>query len=111
MPAIKVRVCVTPMWMVLVSAHDGLSPEQVMAVRAKQGEALRLGLSGYRVKEFLAYPLGEEALQWMLMKVLASDAIIPITFETVLFFDPYFRNSHASSGSPKKRLLRIQAAA
>ena len=43
-----------------------LSPEQVMAVRAKQGEALRLGLSGYRVKEFLAYPLGEEALQWML---------------------------------------------
>ena len=25
-----------------------LSPEQVMAVRAKQGEALRLGLSGYR---------------------------------------------------------------
>jgi DNA-binding CsgD family transcriptional regulator len=47
-------------------AHDGLSPEQVLAVRAKQGEALRLGLSGYRVKEFLAYPLGEEALQWML---------------------------------------------
>jgi len=47
-------------------AHDGLSPEQVLAVRAKQGEALRLGLSGYRVKEFLAYPLEEEALQWML---------------------------------------------
>ena len=47
-------------------AHNGLSPEQVLAVRAKQGEALGLGLSGYRVKEFLAYPLGEEALQWML---------------------------------------------
>jgi hypothetical protein len=46
--------------------HDGLSPEQVLAVRAKQSEALRLGLSGYRVKEFLASPLGEEALQWML---------------------------------------------
>ena len=92
-------------------AHDGLSSEQVLAVRARQGEALRLGLSGYRVKEFLAYPLGEEALQWMLMKVLASDAIIPITFETVLFFDQYFRNGDASSGSPKKRLLRILAAA
>ena len=48
------------------SAHDGLLPEQVLAVRAKQSEALRLGLSGYRIKEFLAYPLGEEALQWML---------------------------------------------
>ena len=47
-------------------AHDGLLPEQVLAVRAKQAEALRLGLSGYRIKEFLAYPLGEEALQWML---------------------------------------------
>ena len=47
-------------------AHNGLSPEQVLAVRAKQGEALGLGLSGYQVKEFLAYPLGEEALQWML---------------------------------------------
>ena len=47
-------------------AHDGLLPEQVLAVRAKQAEALRIGLSGYRIKEFLAYPLGEEALQWML---------------------------------------------
>lgn len=46
--------------------HDRLSPEQVLAVRSAQSEALRLGLSGYRVKEFLAYPFGEEALQWML---------------------------------------------
>jgi DNA-binding CsgD family transcriptional regulator len=47
-------------------AHDGLSAERVLAVRAKQGEALRLGLGGYRVKEFLAYSVGEEASQWML---------------------------------------------
>jgi len=47
-------------------AYNGLSAEQVLAVRAKQSEALRLGLSGYRIKEFLAYPIGEDALQWML---------------------------------------------
>ena len=47
-------------------AHDALSAEQVLAVRAKQSEALHLLLSGYRVKEFLAYPVGEDALQWML---------------------------------------------
>ena len=48
------------------SAHDGFSLEQVFAVRAKQSDALRLGLSGYRIKEFLAYPVGEDALRWML---------------------------------------------
>jgi len=47
-------------------AHDGLSSEQVLAVRAKQSESLHLGLRGYRVKEFLAYPVGEDALHWML---------------------------------------------
>jgi DNA-binding NarL/FixJ family response regulator len=47
-------------------AHYGLSPEQVLAVREKQSEALHLALSGYRVKEFLADPLGEETLEWML---------------------------------------------
>jgi hypothetical protein len=47
-------------------AHDGLSAEEVLAVRAKQSESLRLGLSGYRIQEFLAYPVGEDALQWML---------------------------------------------
>ena len=45
------------------------------------------------------------------MQVLASGAIIPMTFETGPFFDPHFRNRHASSGLPKKRLLRILAAA
>jgi DNA-binding CsgD family transcriptional regulator len=47
-------------------AYDGLSAEQILAVRAKQSEALHLGLSGYRIKEFLADPVGEDALQWML---------------------------------------------
>jgi DNA-binding CsgD family transcriptional regulator len=46
--------------------HDGLSDEQILAVRAKQSEALHLGLSGYRVKEFLACPVGANALEWML---------------------------------------------
>jgi hypothetical protein len=47
-------------------ACDGLSPEQVLALREKQSEALHLTLSGYRVKEFLAEQIGEEDLQWML---------------------------------------------
>jgi DNA-binding CsgD family transcriptional regulator len=45
--------------------HDGLSREEFLAVREKQNEAFRLALSGYHVKEFLADPIGEEALQWM----------------------------------------------
>src|SRR4030095_12039323 len=47
-------------------AHDGLWPEQLLAVRAKQSEAFHLGLSGYHVKEFLADTVGEETTQWML---------------------------------------------
>jgi hypothetical protein len=47
-------------------AHDGLSPEQVLAVREKQSEAVHVALSGYRVKEFLADPVGERTSQWML---------------------------------------------
>jgi DNA-binding CsgD family transcriptional regulator len=46
-------------------AKDGFSPEQFLAVREKQGEALHLALRGYRVKEFLAEPIGDEASQWM----------------------------------------------
>jgi len=44
----------------------GFSPEQLLAVRGKQNEALHLGISGYHVKEFLADPVGEETSQWML---------------------------------------------
>ena len=47
-------------------AHSGLLPEQVLALREKQSDAFHLALSGYRVKEFLAEPVGEEASQWML---------------------------------------------
>ena len=48
------------------SAQDGLSPEQLFAVRAKQSEVLHLALSGYRVKEFLANSIGANTSQWML---------------------------------------------
>lgn len=47
-------------------AHDGLSPEELLAVRTKQSEAFHLGLRGYHVKEFLADPIGREISQWML---------------------------------------------
>src|SRR5262245_29799082 len=40
--------------------RHGLSREQFLAVRDKQSEAVHLGLSGYRVKEFLANPIGRE---------------------------------------------------
>jgi len=45
---------------------DGLSPEQILAVREKQSEAFHLGHSGYRMKEFLADAIGEEVSHWML---------------------------------------------
>ena len=45
--------------------HDGLSREQILAVQEKQDEAFHLVHGGYRMKEFLADPIGDEALQWM----------------------------------------------
>jgi hypothetical protein len=45
--------------------HDALSPEQILAVREKQSEAFHIAHGGYRVKEFIAEPIGEEALRWM----------------------------------------------
>jgi hypothetical protein len=47
-------------------AKHGFSPEQLLAVRAKQTEAFHLALRGYRIKEFLANPIGREAARWML---------------------------------------------
>jgi DNA-binding CsgD family transcriptional regulator len=47
-------------------AHVGLSAEEVLAVRAKQRDAVHLGLRGYRVKEFLANPIGRKTSQWMI---------------------------------------------
>jgi hypothetical protein len=46
--------------------YDGLSREQILAVRERQSEAFHLAHSGYRVKEFLADATGEEDLHWML---------------------------------------------
>ncbi len=47
-------------------AQDGFSPEQFLAVREKQSEAFHLALRGYRIKEFLADPIGADRSQWML---------------------------------------------
>lgn len=46
--------------------HDGLSPEQGLAVREKQSEAFHLAHAGYRMKEVLADPLDYDGLHWML---------------------------------------------
>ena len=83
-------------------AHDGLSPERVLAVRAKQGEALRLGLSGYRVKEFLAYPLGEEALQWMLNAGARIRRHYSNYFRSRTVFRPVFSQRPSLVGLTKK---------
>lgn len=45
--------------------QGNLSREEFFAVREKQSEALRLALSGYRIKEFLANPIGKEAFEQM----------------------------------------------
>ena len=45
---------------------DGLSREQILAVREKQSEAFHLAHAGYRVREVLADPVDEEELHWML---------------------------------------------
>jgi DNA-binding CsgD family transcriptional regulator len=46
--------------------HDALSREQILAVREKQSAAFHVAHHGYRVKEFIADSIGEEAFQWML---------------------------------------------
>jgi hypothetical protein len=46
--------------------HDGLLPEEILAVREKQSAAFHLAQSGHRVKEFLADPIGEGELHRML---------------------------------------------
>ena len=45
---------------------DGLSREQVLAVRKKQSEAFHLTHAGYRMREVLADPIDHEELDWML---------------------------------------------
>jgi DNA-binding CsgD family transcriptional regulator len=86
-------------------AHDWLSAEQVLAVRAKQSEALRLGLSGYRVKDFLAYPVGEEALQWMLNAGARIRRHYSNYFRRGTVFRPAFSQRPCLVGLTKKEAL------
>jgi hypothetical protein len=45
--------------------HDGMSREQVLALREKQAEAFYLAHRGFRFKEFLAEVIGKGSLQWI----------------------------------------------
>lgn len=45
---------------------DGLSVDEILAVREKQKEAFRLACSGYRLKQFLGDSIGDEEVGWML---------------------------------------------
>ena len=87
-------------------AHDGLAPEQVLAVRAKQSEAFHRSLSGYRVKEFLANPIGQETSQW----ILNAGARLRRNYCN------YFQNYRGTEPIPSKRpwllgLTRVEALA
>src|SRR5262249_2358828 len=86
-------------------AHDGLSAEQIVAVRAKQNEALRLGLSGYRVKEFLASPVGEDALEWMLNAGARVRRDYSNYFRNSTVFRPVFARRPCLVGLTKKEAL------
>ena len=46
--------------------RDYLSSEQLLAVREKMAEAFHLAHHGYRLKEFLCGPIGQEAFRWTL---------------------------------------------
>ena len=46
--------------------RDNLSSEDLLAVREKMAEAFRLAHHGYRLKELLCGPIGEEAFRWTL---------------------------------------------
>jgi hypothetical protein len=79
------------------STMDGLSPEQLLAVREKQGEALHLALRGYRVKEFVAEPIGNEASQWMF------DAGVRLRRD----YSEHFRRNGLSKPQPSRRPLLV----
>jgi hypothetical protein len=74
-------------------AHDGLSPEELLAVRAKQSEEFRRNLSGYHIKEFLAESVGEETSQWML------DAGARLRRD----YSNYFRENHLPKPESSRR--------
>ena len=74
-------------------AQDGFSLEQLLALREKQSEAFHLVLSGYRVKEFLADPVGEETSQW----ILNAGARLRRDYSN------YFRNNAVSEPKSSRR--------
>ena len=78
-------------------AKDGFWREQLLAVRQKQGEALHLALRGYRVKEFVAEPIGNEASQWMF------DAGARLRRD----YSDYFRRNGLSKPQPSRRPLLV----
>ena len=78
-------------------AKDGFSRKQFLAVRQKQGEALHLALRGYRVKEFIAEPIGNEASQWMF------DAGARLRRD----YSEYFRRNDLSEPQPSRRPLLV----
>lgn len=79
--------------------HDGLSRDEILAVREKQSAAFHLAHSGYHVKEFLADPIGEEELYWM----LAAGACLRRDYSS------YFQNHGArlAEASQRPRLVGL----
>jgi DNA-binding CsgD family transcriptional regulator len=45
--------------------RSALSRDQILALREKQNEAFQFTHGGYHLKEFIAEPIGEQALHWM----------------------------------------------
>lgn len=78
--------------------HDGLSPEQVLAVREKQSEAFHLAHAGYRMKEVLADPIDDAGLHWML------DAGAHVRRDYSRYFQEH---GAATKYSPRPRLVGL----
>ena len=74
-------------------AQHEFSPEEFLVVREKQKEALHLTLRGYRIKEFLTDPIGNETSQWML------DAGARLRRD----YSNYFRGHHIPEPEPWQR--------
>jgi hypothetical protein len=78
-------------------AQDEFSSDQLLAVREKQGEAFHLALRGYRLKEFLADPVGRQTSQWML------DAGARVRRD----YSNYFRKNRLSEPESSQRPLLV----
>lgn len=74
-------------------AQDEFSPEQILAVRERQSEAFCLALRGYRIKEFLADPIGMETSQWLV------DAGARLRHD----YSNYFQKNRLPEPEPSKR--------